>query len=455
MNQQIDLKQAVKNVLKKGWALLAFVVLTAAAAQIISANFIPKIYQAETTMFIGQEQGSSQNLTLSDMEASSQLIVDYKELANSHRVIDPVMSSLNIKMDFGDFKKALKLDVLDTSRLFSVAFSSEDPVLAYNVANAMAVQLVSVAGEVVKVENIQIVDRATIPAEPVSPDVNMITVLAAVIALVVGLLFIYLHELFSDAFTSQEMVENELQLDVVAIIPHFKEEKSNYHKGLVTITEPNSYLSESFKMLRTNINYMTKEDGNKVIMLTSSVGSEGKTTTSCNLAITMAQEHKKVLLIDGDLRRPNLFKTFKINMLPGLSDIIYGKYALAEAIQHAIDVPGLDILTAGRMTSMTTELLSSVAFKRVIDEAREKYDYILIDAPPVLNVSDTVIISRIVDKVLFVVAMESTNRSLVKEAKRSLDKVSVKLMGMILTNMRINPKNYYYGGTETRRKSRR
>ena len=98
-------------------------------------------------------------------------------------------------------------------------------------------------------------------------------------------------------------------------------------------------LAESYKMLRTNISYMDKEIVNKVIMLTSSVGTEGKTSTSCNLAITIAQDHKKVLLIDGDLRRPNLFKTFKIMMMPGLTDIIYGKYNLSEAVQRAVDVP--------------------------------------------------------------------------------------------------------------------
>ena len=144
----------------------------------------------------------------------------------------------------------------------------------------------------------------------------------------------------------------------------------------------------------------------------------------------MAQEHKKVLLVDGDLRKPNLFRLFKINMLPGLTDIIYGKYALEEAVQHALSTyPALIYLTSGRHTSMTTELLGSVSFRKIIDDARAKYDYIIIDAPPVLNVSDTIIISKLVDKVLFVVAMEKTNRALVREAKKGLDKVSVKING--------------------------
>ena len=456
MNQRVDLKETMAKVLRKGWLILLLVVVFAVGAGFVSANYIEKIYEANTTMFTGKEQGLQTSITLSELEASNQLIVDYQEIANSRYVIEPVMEELGLDMELEDFREALSLEILSDSRLFSVGFADKDPALAARVANAMARELTDAVSEIVSVENISIVDKALVPDEPVSPNVIIITLLAAVLGLVIGLLYVYFDDLFNNSFETQESVERELEMDVIAIIPKYKENKKAYNKGLITLNEPNSYLSESFKMLRTNINYMNKDTGEyKVIMLTSSVAEEGKTTSSCNLAITMAQDHKKVLLIDGDLRRPNLFKTFKINMMPGLSDIIYGKYALDEAIQHVIDVPGLDLLASGRMTSMTTELLGSVSFKKIVDEAREKYDFIIIDAPPVLNVSDTIIISRIVDKVLFVVAMEKTNQSLVREAKKGLDKVSAKTMGMILTNMTINPRNYSYGNNERKRRTRR
>jgi capsular exopolysaccharide synthesis family protein len=454
LSHRVNLKQTLKKVLKKGWIILVLIVAFAAGARFFSQNYIEKVYKAEATLFIGKEQGMQTNITLSELEASNQLIVDYKEIASSRLVIEPVMEELGIDMALKDFRKALSLEILDNSRLFSLGFSSEDPKLAARVADAMAYQLTEAVADIVNVENIRIVDLALVPTEPVYPNVNIITLLAAVVGLLGGLLFVYFNDLFNDTFSSQEGVESELQMDVIAIIPKYKDKRKTYNKGLVTLNEPNSYLSESFKMLRTNINYMNKDAGNKVVMLTSSVAAEGKTTTSCNLAIAMAQEHKKVLLIDGDLRKPNLFKTFRINMMPGLTDIIYGKYALEEAVQRVIDLPGLDVLASGRHTSMTTELLGSVSFRRILDEARERYDIIIIDAPPVLNVSDTIIISKLVDKVLFVVAMEKTNRGLVREAKKGLDKVSVKTMGMILTNMTINPRSYYYGSGERGRRSR-
>ncbi len=457
MNQRLNIVEAFSKVLKKSWLILLLVIVLAAGARFVSANYITKIYKAETIMFIGTEQDATTNFSLSELEASNKLIIDYKELANSRYVIEPVIEKYNVDMSLIDFRKSLSLTTLETSRLFTLSFSSENPVLAAQVANEMATELMQAVSDVVNVENIRIIDTALVPDEPVSPNLNIITLLAGVIGLILSLLIIYFHDLFNDAYTTQESVERELEIDTLAVVPRFKAERGAYNKSLIALNEPNSMLAESFKMLRTNINYMIKDDAHKVLMMTSSVGAEGKTTASSNLAIAMAQEHKKVLLIDGDLRRPNLFRMFKINMMPGLTDIIYGKYTLAEATQRVVDVPGLDVLTTGRLTSMTTELLGSVAFNNTIDEARARYDYIIIDAPPILNVSDTVIISRIADRALFVVAMDKTNKTLVREAKRNIDKVGAKLMGVVLTNMTIDPRSYYYGSAETKRrgKSRR
>lgn len=453
MNQRVDLKETMSKVLKKWWLIVLLVVALGLGARFISATFISKIYEAKATMFIGKEQGASgTNISLTDLEASNKLIADYKEIANSRFVIDVVIKKLNMNTTEEVFRQAMTISTIENSRLFTVSFSDNDPQLASKVANEIALQLSTAVADIVNVENIRIIDSAQPPKEAVFPNVNIITLLAAVIGLVVSLLIIYLTDIFNDSFSSREAIENELHLDVLAMIPKFREDRNKYSKNLTALMEPNSYLAESFKMLRTNINYLIRDGQHKVIMLTSSVEPEGKTTTSCNLAITMAQEHKRVLLIDGDLRKPSIFKIFKVTMIPGLTDIIYGKYSLSEAVQHSVDVPGLDLLTAGRQSSMTTELLGSISFQKIIDEAREHYDAIIIDAPPVMNLSDTIIISKIVDKVLFVVAMDATSRPVVREAKKNLDKVQDKMMGMILTNMSINPKNYYYntGGRKKR-----
>ena len=223
MNQQIDLKETLSKVLRKGWIILLLVVVLAAGTWFVSSHYIEKVYQAKTTMFIGKEQGAVGNTTLSDIQASNQLIVDYKEIANSRLIIEPVIQKLNLKMSIEEFRKSLDLEIINSSRLLEVSFSSTDPALAASAANLMAQQLLTTVADIVNVQNIRIVDSAKVPTVPVSPNVNMITFLAGVLGLVVGLLFVYINAIFNDSYASQEAVEKELQLDVVAVIPKFKE----------------------------------------------------------------------------------------------------------------------------------------------------------------------------------------------------------------------------------------
>ena len=215
------------------------------------------------------------------------------------------------------------------------------------------------------------------------------------------------------------------------------------------INDPHSNLSESYRICRTNINYMNIDKHHQVLLLTTSVESEGKTTTSCNLAVAMAQANKKVLLIDADLRKSRVDKLFNISKKPGLTDAVYEKLSLSDVVQHIDNIPGLDILVSGTTTPNPAELIGSDSFKQIMNEARSLYDTIIIDTPPVLSASDTAIISQLVDGVLLIVAMKETNRLVVKEAKKALEKVHANIMGVILTKMHFNKKYYYYSENNT------
>lgn len=444
-NHYIDLKNTIKLVLQKGWIILLLILVFVGGARYVSTYFIDKVYEAQTTMFIGKEKGSVNiGLSLSDLQTYNQLIIDYKEIANSRLVILSTINNLNMNIDIEDFRKALSIDIVEGSRLFTVSFSSKDPVLSAKVANELAVQLSLAVAEIVDVENIRVIDEALAPNNPSSPNVNMITLLAGVLGLMLGLLVVYLMETFNDTFSDVENVENSLGLDVMAVIPKFTKEQKNSKNKLITTSNPNSYLAESYKMCRTNLNYMDLKNKQKVIMLTSSIASEGKTTTSCNLAVSMAQEKKKVLLIDADLRKSIIYKMFNISKMPGLTEAIYNQQPLSTLIQHVEDIPGLDILVAGKETSIPTELLGSDMFEKILNEARQSYDTIIIDAPPILNVADTVILSKVSDKVLFIIKMNKTKKEMVMAAKKSLEKVGVNMMGMVLTNVQVKNQHYYY-----------
>lgn len=450
--KNIDLKKILTIILKKIWIVVAFLLVFTLGAGLISSFLIPKVYQAQTTMFIGKEKGTLGNIGLSlmELETYNQLIIDYKEIANSRLVILATINNLNLKMDIEEFRKKLSINIIDKSRLFTVSFSDKDPIIAAVVANEMAKQLSIAVAEIVNVENIRILDKALIPTKPIFPIVSLITIIAGFIGVLIGLFIIYLMEVFNNTFEGQEEIEAELNLSVLAVIPKNKKEEKDVKK-LITISDPDSYISESYRLLRTNISYMEKNYDNKVLMLTSSTPSEGKTTTSCNLAIIMAQANKRVLLIDSDLRKPLVYKNFKIKISPGLTDILRDNLSLTDVIQNVDDVSGLDILVAGKPNSNPTELLGTSIFERILDEARNIYDIIIIDSPPILHIPDTVIISKLSDRILFVVAMEKTNREVIKEAKRSLEKVGIRMMGVVLTKMSVNSKSYSYYHNDKRK----
>lgn len=224
--QQVELKKMIAVVFRRWWLLTILFFLFAVLAWFISSNYVKEIYKAETSLFIGKEQGALGDIgiSLSDIQTYNQLIVDYKHLASSRIVIDEVIKATGNTMTNLYFRENLSVEIVDNSRFFTVSFSHHDPKLAADVANELAKQLTIAAAEIVNVENIRIVDKALVPTKAASPNIKLITLISGMLGLMIGLLIIYLLEVFDDTIKSQESIEQELGLPVIAIIPRFKGE---------------------------------------------------------------------------------------------------------------------------------------------------------------------------------------------------------------------------------------
>ncbi|MGG7078806.1 CpsD/CapB family tyrosine-protein kinase [Clostridium sardiniense] len=209
--------------------------------------------------------------------------------------------------------------------------------------------------------------------------------------------------------------------------------------------KPKSIPAESYRVLRTNIQYSSVDKKINKILVTSSEPGEGKSTTSGNLAFTFAQDEKKVLLIDCDLRKASIHKKFRISNNIGLSDVILDKGKLEKAIVKRNDY--LDILPAGKVPPNPSELLGSKALENLLNELGEKYDVVILDTPPLHAVTDAQILSTKVDGVILVVRAEKTKKESVIDAKASLDKVHANILGTVLNGgERSKGKYYYYYG---------
>jgi len=206
--------------------------------------------------------------------------------------------------------------------------------------------------------------------------------------------------------------------------------------------EPKSIAAESYRTLRTNIQYSSFDKEYKVIMITSSEPGEGKSTTAGNLALCLAQGEKKVILVDCDLRKPSLHKKFKISNIVGLSDVMIGKEELVTAMHRYNN--NLVILTSGKIPPNPSEMLSSKAMTTLLDALKKNFDYIILDTPPVQAVTDSQILATKADGAILVVRAERTKKDSVQNAISLLKKVNANIIGTVLNGLDNSRNKYYY-----------
>lgn len=223
----------------------------------------------------------------------------------------------------------------------------------------------------------------------------------------------------------------------------FLRSKDEKQVNLIAQTNPKSPITEQYRLIRTNIQFSSVDKEIKTIVVTSAEPNDGKSTTASNLAIVLAQEEKKVLLVDADLRKPSIHYAFNLSNIHGLTSVLTKKMNLRKTILNS-NVSNLDILTSGPIPPNPSELLNSKAIETAIGELKEIYDYIILDTPPVLVVPDSQIVANKCDGVIMVIASGKTNKQSAVKAKELLEKANTALLGVVLNGMESDTSNYYY-----------
>lgn len=218
---------------------------------------------------------------------------------------------------------------------------------------------------------------------------------------------------------------------------------------LITKYDPKSPISEVFRLLRTNIQYINKDEKSTAIMLTSTAPANGKTFVTANLAITLAQANKRVILVDSDIRKPRLHKVFELENTMGLSD--YLRNSSDGLYIRKTNIENLSIVTAGTMVNNPSELIGQEKFKKTIEALKEKYDYVIIDSSPILMVTDSILVSRVVDATILIAIYNKTRRDDLKSAVRRINYVGGNVAGVVVNRTKVilsqyNTK-YFYGNT--------
>ena len=291
--------------------------------------------------------------------------------------------------------------------------------------------------------NIRPLDEALVPSAPSEPRLQQQAIIGLVAGLVLAFALAFLVEILDRSIKSQEDVEGLLGLPFLGMIPSVDQAEVAGGRELHIIKHPNSSAAECCRVVRTNILFCSPDKPLKKFLVTSSNPLEGKTLTSVNLGVVMAQSGQRTLLVDTDMRRPRLHKILGTGNEHGVSRLIVGDEDIEAAVKST-DIPNLSLLSCGPIPPNPAELLQTERFAALVRRLAERYDRVIFDSPPVLAVTDAVVLSRLVDGVLVVARAGRTTREAMMRTKGQLGAVNSNLLGVVLND--VDLKNPHYSG---------
>ena len=310
--------------------------------------------------------------------------------------------------------------------------------------------------------NIHVIDTAFVPSTPVRPKRLMNVGIALLVGLILGVTFAFVEEGLDNSIKSAEDVERLIGAPALAIVPAAGSEGrrvygaangkrrvlgkpiSNGAVAMAVLKHPASALSESYRALRTAILLSTAAGPPQALLITSPQPNEGKSCTSMNLALALAQRSGRVLIVDGDLRKPCVARQLGLSREPGLSGVLTGAHGLDEVICRVDCAPQLWVLPSGATPPNPAELLSSPQMADILQQLRARFDHIVLDSPPLLMVTDATVLSTLVDGVILVVESGVTVRGALLRAQSLIDSAGGRLLGVVMNKVDLRHDAYYY-----------
>ncbi len=467
--EELDLLDILHIIRNRWWVVELCFVLAVAICAIVTYHFAVPMYRAETTLFAGKEPNRIASLDLSDLNLNQKLVADYREIILSRLVARQVIEDMNIDMSIQTFQKRVSVNTVKDSRFFKIGFESTNPEMAMYAANALGKAIIEKAEDIIDIKNIIVIDEAELPKNPVKPNKELNMAIAMVLGLMFGVFFACFMEFLDRTIKTNSDVEKHLSLITIGTIPLFKGEdprnakttaralKSSIKKSektgedvltsraLISVLDPKAPASEAYRSLRTNIGYTSVDKQVKTIAITSPGPREGKSTTVVNLAISLAQVGKKVLVVDADLRKGKIHRYFLLPNARGVTDIIINRYKVKDVIKEVKYAENLYAICRGSVPPNPVELLESNRMAAFLEVIRKEFDIILIDTPPVGQLTDAAVLSKNVDGVILVIASGETQIDIAKHAKSRLNKIEAKVLGAVITKVvRAADGAYYY-----------
>lgn len=455
--QGVDLQKAVSAIVNRMWFVALVSLVCAVFSFLVTFFFVSPKYESSALFYVNNNSFSLGDASLSidsgDISASKSLVNSYIVILNSRESISEVIEYAGVDRTYPELKKMLHAASVNGTEIFEVVVTSTDPKEAELIANAVAAVLPDRIAGIIEGTSAKIVDHAVVPSEPSSPSYTVNLIVGFLIGLVFSVGAIVMREMFDTMIRSDEDIMEVSQLPVLANVPDLMSASRNgyeyrYGRSKETRVKKNPSkraalfgknisftAAEAYKLLRTKLQFSFADDRScRVIGVSSSLSGEGKSLTSVNLAYTMAQLGMKVILIDCDMRRPTLAEKLKLAKQPGLSSFLTGQAQLDELIQtsaFAKDETAFHAITAGQNPPNPVELLSSARMENLLEVLKSNYDYIILDLPPVGEVSDAVAVAKRTDGILLVVRQNVCDRNALSDTVQQFEFIDAKLLGVV------------------------
>lgn len=437
----MELVDYVAVLRRRALFLLAGLLLGIGGALWLTVN-APDEYVAVSRSFVNIP--SSQNVTesLNGAQLAQDLIATYATIATSLSTASQVVDQLNLNESPNKIQSEIAAAAVPSTLILAIQVTDQDPRRAASIADAAALILSDRVAELEQGKSdpvrSQLVDHAQVPTSPTSPKPKTNIVIGISLGLLCGIIAAFVREALDRTIKDTATLEKVYGAPQLAIVPH-------HHTGrspLVVAGDPSHPAAEAFRSLRTAVTFVDPDEPLRTILVTSATPGEGKSTTAANLAITMARSGQHVAVVDCDLRRANLVRLFQLEAAVGVTSVVIRTATLDEALQEW--EPRLQVLPTGPLPPNPSEILGSQRMADLLAELASRVDVVLIDVPPVLPVTDAVVLSPNVDAVIVVARHGQTNRHAAEEARRRLDAVGARVVGAVLNAVPSRESRGYY-----------
>jgi capsular exopolysaccharide synthesis family protein len=454
----VDWREALRAVARHWWLVVVATVASVGIAGVLTATAVPQ-YRSTLTFFVS---APGQGVTESYQGGlfSQQRVKSYAALLTGDRLASAIASSPGIDLPASAIRSKISGRVVPDSVLLEVTVTDTDPHRARAIAAELARDFVVLVetletppGARTPAATVSVVSGPTLNLTPVSPQPVRNLGVGLVLGLLLGVAAALARSALDVTISSADQLRQLIHAPVLSAIPLEAAAKGS---PLIMSEDPQSTFAEAVRHLRTNLRYVDVDHELRVMVITSSVESEGKSTTAVNLALAFARAGQRVLLIEADLRRPKISDYLGIEGAVGLSNVLAGLAEYEDVVQpwgrHEFWV-----LPGGFVPPNPSELLGSRMMAELVARVRQRFDVVLIDAPPLLPVTDAAVVAKLADGAVLAVRHGSTSRARITAAATSLRTIDVRILGTVLTMTPVGRRGAYYyayryGSTPTRRR---